>query len=185
MNTIEHEVGAGLSYLHARDRKRLRHPLAWEWAKEHWAEFLPQLDSPTGKLLVRMARHVRELDRRTAGNRNPEPIGPEIDALLAGLQPLESQRLNTPMRETLLATTAAEPTKIGSALARHRKDADLTLEQQAEMLGIDLEGLALLALGRLPRQRHWERDLEQACKCSGANPEVLATVLLPNRLGRQ
>jgi len=185
MNTIEQEVASGLAYLHARDRNRMKDPLAWEWAKEHWPEFLLQLDSPTGKLLVRMARCAREQDRKQAVNSVPEPIGPEIDAVLSRIGPVELQQLNQPMRDALQAGAAADTNTIGSALAQHREQSGLTPEQQAHLLGIDLDGLVLLGGCRLPRRRHWDRDLHSACKRSGADPEMLAAVLLVNRLGSQ
>lgn len=71
MNTIEHEVGIGLAYFHARDAKRMKDSAAWLWAKEHWAEFLPDMDSETGKLLLHMARYTRTQDRRRPTDRRP------------------------------------------------------------------------------------------------------------------
>ena len=60
MNTVEKEVGIGLAYFYARDRKKLKHNAAWRWAKKHWSEFLTEMDSPTGKLLLSLARCARE-----------------------------------------------------------------------------------------------------------------------------
>ena len=48
MQTSEQEVGIGLAYLHARDRKRLCDEESWQWAKEHWPEFLAEFDRPVG-----------------------------------------------------------------------------------------------------------------------------------------
>ena len=64
MNTIEREVGIGLAYLYARDTKGMKHFPAWRWAKKHWSEFLTEMDTETGKLLVYMAHHARNQERQ-------------------------------------------------------------------------------------------------------------------------
>ena len=62
MNTIDQEVGMGLAYLHARNHRRMNDNRAWDWATKHWPEFLHEMDTETGQLLVRMARFVRTHD---------------------------------------------------------------------------------------------------------------------------
>lgn len=112
----------------------------------------------------------------------PKPIGPEIDAVLARIG-ADCPWLATPTREVILTETATDPLRIGSALARHREQQGLTLEQQAEFLGVGVAGLAILALCRMPRHKNWERDLHNVSRWSGANPRVLAELLLPDRMG--
>jgi hypothetical protein len=70
MYTIEQEICIGLAYLHARDRKRMPDKRAYEWAKEHWMEFLPQMDTDTGRVLLEMAR--QHPARRQEGRRQEE-----------------------------------------------------------------------------------------------------------------
>lgn len=69
MNTIEREVGIGLAYFHARDTKQMKENAAWQWAKEHWPEFLPDMDSETGKLLLHVARYARTQDGKRPNGR--------------------------------------------------------------------------------------------------------------------
>lgn len=75
-------------------------------------------------------------------NEDPKLIGPDIDAVLARIGAAEYLGLVLPRSEAFLAETAADPNRIGATLARHREQQGLTLEQQAEMLGIGITGLA-------------------------------------------
>lgn len=110
---------------------------------------------------------------------DPELIGLDIDAVLARIGAAVFLGLALPMGEAFLAETATDPISIGSALARHREHPGLTLEQQAELLGIGIAGLAILALCRLPRRQHWERDLHNASRWSGENPGCWPKSCLP------
>jgi len=62
MSTIDQEVGMGLAYIHARDHTRMNDNCAWDWARKHWSEFLPEIGTETGQLLARMARFARTHD---------------------------------------------------------------------------------------------------------------------------
>jgi len=62
MSTIDQEVGMGLAYLHARNHRRMNDNRAWDWARKHWSEFLPEMDTATGQLLIRMACFARRHD---------------------------------------------------------------------------------------------------------------------------
>jgi hypothetical protein len=59
MYTIEQEVCIGLAFVYARDRKRMPSTRALAWAKEHWPEFLPQMDTETGRMLLEAAKQWR------------------------------------------------------------------------------------------------------------------------------
>lgn len=65
--SIEEEVGRGLAYLYARERKQMAHRKAYQWAKKHWMEFLPDFDSATGRMLLLCAQ------RRRQGEQDGEP----------------------------------------------------------------------------------------------------------------
>ena len=41
-------------------KNKPRHPLPWQWAKRHWMEFLHELDTDTGKMMVEMAHRNRQ-----------------------------------------------------------------------------------------------------------------------------
>ena len=84
---------------------------------------------------------------------------------------------NDPMRSTLLKKTADLPEFVGHALAVYRTTEGITAEEQAQMLGIDLDGLVRLALCRVPRRRHYQKDLAAICNHVGAREEVLLGIL--------
>lgn len=58
---LEEEVCRGIAYLHASDEKNLPDEQAYAWAKDHWSEFLPQLETENGQMLMRMARTRRKI----------------------------------------------------------------------------------------------------------------------------
>jgi hypothetical protein len=56
-----------------------------------------------------------------------------------------------PFRLTDIDSTAADPSLVGHRLARQRREQNITPQQQAEALGIDLERLAALCSCRMPQ----------------------------------
>lgn len=56
-----------------------------------------------------------------------------------------------PFRSFDLSSTGADPSFIGHRLARLRREQNITPEQQAQTLGIDLERLTALSSSRMPR----------------------------------
>jgi len=56
-----------------------------------------------------------------------------------------------PFRSFDLDSTAANTSFVGHTLARLRREQNITLEQQAQALGIDLERLTTLSSSRMPR----------------------------------
>jgi hypothetical protein len=67
----------------------------------------------------------------------------------------EEKPMNTsePFRPLDLDSTAADPSLVGHRLARQRREQNITAQQQAEALGIDLERLAALCSCRMPHDR--------------------------------
>ncbi len=86
-------------------------------------------------------------------------------------------RYNEAMRMVLLQKTAKAPDLLGCALAKHRTDNHLSVEDQAALLGIDVDGLVWLSLCRTPRPQHFQRDVESVCRRVNASVEVLIEVL--------
>jgi hypothetical protein len=58
-----------------------------------------------------------------------------------------------PFRSLDLDTTSTDPSLVGYRLARQRREQNITVQQQAEALGIDLERLAALCSSRMPQDR--------------------------------
>ncbi|HEY7153547.1 MAG TPA: helix-turn-helix transcriptional regulator [Gemmataceae bacterium] len=56
-----------------------------------------------------------------------------------------------PFRSFDLDSAGADPSLVGHRLARLRREQNITPEQQAQALGIDLERLTALASSRMPR----------------------------------
>lgn len=56
-----------------------------------------------------------------------------------------------PFHPTDLDSTATDPSLVGHRLARQRREQNITPQQQAEHLGIDLERLAALCSSRMPQ----------------------------------
>jgi hypothetical protein len=56
-----------------------------------------------------------------------------------------------PFRSFGLESTGSDPSFIGLALARLRREQNITPEEQAKALGIDLERLTALSSSRMPR----------------------------------
>jgi hypothetical protein len=56
-----------------------------------------------------------------------------------------------PFRSFDLDSTGAGPSFVGHTLARLRREQNITPEQQAQALGIDLERLTALSSSRMPR----------------------------------
>lgn len=56
-----------------------------------------------------------------------------------------------PFRSIDLDATGADPALVGHRLARLRREQNITLEQQAQALGIDWERLTALSSSRMPR----------------------------------
>jgi hypothetical protein len=56
-----------------------------------------------------------------------------------------------PFRSFDLGSTGADPSFVGHKLARLRREQNMTPEQQAQALGIDLERLTSLSSSRMPR----------------------------------
>ena len=58
---------------------------------------------------------------------------------------------SSPFRPFDLDSTGADPSFVGHTLARLRREQNITPEQQAQALGIDLERLTALSSSRMPR----------------------------------
>jgi hypothetical protein len=56
-----------------------------------------------------------------------------------------------PFRSFDLESTGADPSFVGHRLARQRREQNITPEQQAQALSIDLERLTALSSSRMPR----------------------------------
>ena len=56
-----------------------------------------------------------------------------------------------PFRSFDLDSTGSDPSLVGHRLAQLRREQNITPEQQAQALGIDLERLTILCSSRMPR----------------------------------
>ena len=84
---------------------------------------------------------------------------------------------NVAMRTTLLKKLAEDAAFVGFALSRRRQMEGITVEEQAQVLGLDLDGLVRLSLCRVPRRRHCQRDLGTIARYVGVREDVLADLL--------
>jgi hypothetical protein len=63
MNTVENEVCVGLAYVYAKENG-MSENTAWRWAKQHWLDFVDEIDSDTGKVLQQMDDYRRRNEPR-------------------------------------------------------------------------------------------------------------------------
>jgi hypothetical protein len=66
---------------------------------------------------------------------------------------------------------------VGFALARAREAEGIDLAEQARRLGLDLDGLAKLALCRQPHRDTWEEDVRVVAEYVGLAPAMLEALL--------
>jgi hypothetical protein len=90
---------------------------------------------------------------------------------------------SNPFRSFDLDSTCADPSFVGHRLAQLRRERNITPEQQAQTLGIDLERLTALCSSRLPRDAAEVRMVAARIGWEASRLAVLLGVTLD--LGRQ
>jgi hypothetical protein len=88
-----------------------------------------------------------------------------------------------PFRSLDLDSTGSDPSFVGHRLAQLRRERNITPEQQAQALGIDLERLTALGSSRMPRDAAEVRMVAARIGWEASRLAVLLGVTLD--LGRQ
>jgi hypothetical protein len=80
---------------------------------------------------------------------------------------------------SILRRTAQTPCFLGYLLARWRRHAEASAEEQARRLGLTPDGLSRLCLCYAPRAERWQEDVERCARHVGADVAELRRMLLP------